>query len=161
VGERRRIDDRFPRLATDGYEITSQPDDTYNCVAWVARDLRRWWHPGDIDGFYWPDELGEGDSLTDYIAVFGYLGFSACSDGALVPGVEKIAVYGRDDEFDHVAFQRTDGSWSSKLGELSDIRHPYDHSLSGSGPFEYKPVVLYMQRARLPHQLAETGLILP
>lgn len=159
--ERQRIDDRFPTLAGDGYEITSSPDDTYNCVAWVARDLCRWWHPGDIDGFYWPRELDDGDSLSDYVALFEYLGFEACTEGSLVSGYEKIAVYGRDNEFEHVAFQREDGSWSSKLGELSDIAHPLERSLQGDGPFEYSPVALFMRRPRESHQLAETGLLLP
>ena len=55
--------------------------------------------------------------------MFRSLGFEECPDGTLEADIEKIAIYGNDDEFEHVAFQRNDGSWSSKLGELGDIRH--------------------------------------
>src|SRR4051794_25467095 len=89
----------FPKLAADGYRITSPRDDSYNCVAWIARDIRRWWEP-DIDGCYWPPDLGDGYGLDDYLALFEFLGFARCSDGSLEEGHEKIAVYARNDEFE-------------------------------------------------------------
>jgi hypothetical protein len=74
--------------------------------------------------------------------------------------LRELAVYDTMDEFEHVVFQRDDGSWSSKLGELADIRNATLEALGGSGPFEYSPVVLFMQRPREAHPLADTGLIL-
>lgn len=160
VSERERIDDRFPTLAKHGYQITSQRDDTYNCVAWIARDPRRWWAPDDVDGYYWPYEAA-GSGLADYVALFEYLGFEKCCDGSTDTGHEKIAVYGDSSDFDHVAFQRADGKWSSKLGELNDVCHAHEDSLGGEGPFEYPEVELYMRRRREDHPLADTGLLLP
>lgn len=153
------IEDRFPKLVAEGYGLTSVPTDAYNCVAWVARDIAQWWGPG-VDGYYWPFP-SQDDSLTSFITLFRSLGFEECPDGTLEADIEKIAIYGNDDEFEHVAFQRNDGSWSSKLGELGDIRHDRVDSIAGPGFFEYSNVVAYMRRSREPHPLAEQGLILP
>lgn len=160
VSAREAVEDRFPKLLRCGYAITSPRADTYNCVAWIARDIQRWWEP-DVDGLYWPADLGPGDGLADYIRLFERLGFESCATPALEDGEEKIAVYGANRAFEHVAFQREDGTWSSKLGELSDIRHDHLDSIAGNGPFEYSGVVFFMRRAREPHPLAETGLLLP
>lgn len=152
------IEDRFPKLAANGYSLTSVPTDAYNCVAWVARDVQQWWAPG-VDGYHWPLSSQE-DSLDNFVALFNSLGFQECPDGALVSDTEKIAIYGSNDEFEHVAFQRFDGTWSSKLGELGDIRHDQANSICGAGFFEYSTVTAYMCRPREPHPLAEQGLII-
>lgn len=160
MSARRLIDERLPKLSGRGYEITSPRTDAYNCVAWVARDVHSWWEPG-VDGFYWPPGLGDGDGLDDYIRLFESLEFERCADGQLEAGFEKIAIYGEPPEFDHVAFQRTDGTWSSKLGTLNDIKHDQLEPLAGTGVLEYGPSIVYMRRSRRPHPLAETGLIRP
>lgn len=158
--DREEVEARFPKLVRDGYRLTSSGIDRYNCVAWVARDIRRWWARGD--GFHWPVPDAD-DSVSGHIRVFQHLGFRQCADGKLQAGVEKIAVYGTGDSFDHVAFQRCDGRWSSKLGELSDVRHDRVESIHGTGYFEYGPVVTFMSRPREPHELADsdTGLLMP
>lgn len=154
------VQDRFPKLAVEGYSVTSPRSDKYNCVAWVVRDIRRWWSPEDVDGYYWPWR-DKTEALGEYLRLFEHCGFSECSGGDLEPGAEKIAVYGEDDIFDHVAFQLEDGTWSSKLGELSDVSHNTLSALTGAGFFEYPPVLLFMRRDRKPHPLAESGLLLP
>jgi len=164
VGPAQAVEERFPKLGPDGYGITSPRDDKYNCVAWIARDPHRWWEPG-IDGCFWPianiaADLDAGD-LGEYLGVFQLLGFETCSDGLLDDGVEKIAIYAVGNDFQHVAYQRGDGGWSSKLGELNDVRHEQTTSLSGSGAFEYAPVLMYMSRCREPHPLADAGFLLP
>jgi hypothetical protein len=163
---RQVIDDRFPTLARDGYKITSPRDDTHNCVGWIARDLGQWWEPC-LDGGTWFREVSEADldagDLAEYLALFREWGFEECGDGELVDGVEKIAVYAAESEFAHVAYQRVDGEWSSKLGKLNDVRHECVASLSGPGAFEYPVVRLFMVRPREAHALAnsESGLLLP
>ena len=163
---RREVSERFPTLARDGYQITSPRDRHYNCVAWALRDRSNWWEPA-LDGAYWPrdvsdDELEDGD-LPEYERVFRALGFERCADGNLVAGFEKIAVYANNDDFAHVAYQRPDGSWSSKLGKLNDIRHDDAKSVSGSTSTEYPGIQFFMTRQRQPHELAdsESGLLLP
>jgi hypothetical protein len=157
VDVRAPIDDRFPALAAAGYDITSVRTDAYNCVAWIIRDVAEWWAPG----YSWPLEINDEDALSSYVAFFEFHGFRQCADGLLVPGMEKIAIYGENDGFDHVAFQLPDGRWSSKLGELNDLRHESLDVLSGPSFIEYGPVVLFMERERHPHPLAERGFLLP
>ena len=120
-----------------------------------------------MDGGYWPraiseEELESGD-LPEYERVFTELGFERCANGALVAGVEKIAIYANGDDFAHVAYQRRDGSWSSKLGKLNDIRHDDATSVSGRNAMEYPAIQFFMARPRQRHELAdsEVGLLLP
>lgn len=160
MNEREAVEARFPKLVRDGYSLTSPSTDTYNCVAWVARDVFRWWSPEEVDGYYWPWSDKHQD-LSEYLRLFEHLGFEVCPDGALEGEFEKIAIYAEEDEFDHVAFQRSKSSWSSKLGELADIRHDTPASLQGEGYFEYAPVTIFMRRPREPHPLADSGLLLP
>jgi hypothetical protein len=162
---RQAIDDRFPTLARDGYQITSPRDDEYNCVAWIARERGQWWEPA-LDGAYWPRQVEEADlkdgDLSEYLYVFGLMGFTICEDDELEVGMEKIAIFGSASDFAHVAYQRVDGEWSSKLGKLNDVRHECAASLSGPGGCEYDPICLFMSRPREPHELADSaaGLIL-
>lgn len=163
---RQVVDDHFPTLARGGYRITSPPDDKYNCVAWIARDLRQWWEPA-LDGGVWhrdvsEEELDAGD-LAEYLALFRSWGFIECAHGDLEGGVEKIAIYATGEQFAHVAYQRSGGDWSSKLGKLNDVRHECVASLSGRGAHEYPPARLFMARRREVHDLAESGsgLLLP
>ncbi len=160
MNDREAIEDRFPRLVTDGYLHTSGRADDYNCVAWVIRDVQHWWSPEDVDGYCWLRELGDGKDIASYERFFAQHGFERCDDGSLVEGTEKIAVYGSDEIFDHVAFQRSNGKWSSKLGQLGDVSHDLLSSLEKPGVFEYPPVQFFMARPREPHPLADRGLLL-
>jgi hypothetical protein len=160
------IEAHFPRLAREAYSVTSPQDDRYNCVAWIGRNRDQWLEPG-FDGGTWPrevsdEELDAGD-LSEFVRLFEGWGYQSCDDGRLEEGVEKIAVYAAGDDFDHVAYQRPDGTWSSKLGRLNDIRHDDENALAGPGGFEYAPVQLYMSRQREPHEVADSaaGLLLP
>jgi hypothetical protein len=163
---RQDVDERFPTLARVGYQIMSPRDGRYNCVAWVLRDRTNWWEPA-LDGAFWPrkvseEELENGD-LPEYERVFRGLGYERCSDDSLVPGLEKIAVYANEDEFAHVSYQRADGTWSSKLGKLNDVKHANASSVSGPAATEYPSIKFFMARTRQPHELAdsESGLLLP
>jgi hypothetical protein len=166
AASRQDLDAILPTLARDGYRITSPSNDQYNCVAWVGRSQSAWWEPALAIGTWFrkvdESELDEGD-MDEYIALFEFWGYKRCQEGSLETGVEKIAVFGSEQDFDHVAYQRPDGDWSSKLGPLNDIRHPCVESLVGKGGMEYRPIVVFMSRARLSHELAdsETGLLIP
>jgi hypothetical protein len=77
------------------------------------------------------------------VAVFLALGFSPCSDGNSETGYEKVAVYGIDGEYTHVARQLPSGKWTSKLGALEDIEHDTLEGLIGT---EYGPVERLLRR---------------
>lgn len=154
----------YPRATAKNFRITSPPA-FYNCISWVERDTGRWWEPGGIGGFYWPAELGDATDLDAYYRLFRYLGFDDCASGSLEPGVEKICIYARNRSFVHVAFQRSDGEWSSKISDNCDVRHATHDVL-----LEFRPrppdsidEVAFMKRARRDHAAAESdsGLLLP
>ena len=64
--------------------------------------------------------------------VFESLGFEPCPDGDLEEGFEKIAIYSKSGEYQHVARQLSDGNWTSKLGIREDIEHQTLFALEGA-----------------------------
>jgi hypothetical protein len=118
------IEIAFPRLQSRGYRITSPQSPLYNCIAWAAGETHRWWWPEPRR--YWPDGIPRDDSLSSFLAAFGTLNFSQCQTPDLEPGVEKVALYGRDGRCMHAARQLSSGLWSSKLGMAWDISHALD-----------------------------------
>ena len=68
------IDQAFPRLAQEGYLITSQPDQNYNCIAYAAGDTGSWW--SHLPGYRWPqaNRTDHPDSLVEVFQVLGYQG---------------------------------------------------------------------------------------
>jgi hypothetical protein len=70
-------------------------------------------------------------------------GFLVCSDALLEPGFEKVALYAIGSEPQHAARQLPNGLWTSKLGDLEDIKHETLEALEGA---EYGRVVLITRR---------------
>ena len=118
------IDDDLPGL---DYEITSEQDGTYNCIAWAAGYDDRWW--SHQPGYYWIGERGADAQFL--VELFGILGYEECSGHDLEPGYEKVALYARDGEWTHAARQLESGRWTSKLGMYEDVAHTTLDSLSG------------------------------
>jgi hypothetical protein len=58
-----------------------------------------------------------------------------------------VAIYGQGGKATHAARQLQDGWWSSKLGDLEDIRHRKSWDLSGG---IYGEVMLIVVRKRTP-----------
>ena len=84
----------LPNLVPETYDITSSATRRYNCIAWAAgEDFRNWW-PDSFDVGYWPPGVPRQVTIQAFIRAYGALGYRPCIDGALEPGVEKIALYG-------------------------------------------------------------------
>jgi hypothetical protein len=133
----------FPGLSRTPYQVTSPQDDRYNCIAWAAGDCGRWWWPDPLGQRYWPPGVLLDETLTAFENAFATLGYLRCADSVLEPGFEKIAVFADAQQFPlHAARQLPDGSWTSKLGELEDLRH----ELSAVAGTEYGSPVLFMKR---------------
>lgn len=141
----------FPAL--DTFTWTSQTDWRYNCHAWAARDLARWWEPILPNlipliappgvTIYWPPGLNLGRTITDYEAAFRTEQYVTCTDAQRVVGVEKIALYELGGNTSHTARQLSDGRWTSKLGTEIDIVHDTPQSLEGP---KYGHVQALMER---------------
>ncbi len=116
------LESLFPGLGGSGYVVTSPEDIHYNCVAWAAADINRWWWP-DEDS-YWPEGVAREETVAAFVAAYGESGFEACEGPLFEEGYEKIAIYAAPDGIPtHLAKQLPSGLWSSKLGQLQDIQH--------------------------------------
>lgn len=112
----------FPFLSNTNWEITSPEDIKYNCIAWAAGDNTRWWWPSDFG--YWPENIPRQETMDAFIRVYESIGFQVCINHNLERGYEKIAIYvDEDGKPTHAARQKTNGMWTSKLGQLHDIEH--------------------------------------
>src|ERR1700755_2516488 len=118
-----RLIARVPGLERSIFELTSPRTEEYNCIAWAAHDTEHWWWPG---GGFWPRGAAERETLAAFEAAFATRGFTRCESPALEAGYEKVALYAIDGVPTHAARQLADGSWTSKLGALEDVRHPLE-----------------------------------
>jgi hypothetical protein len=143
-----RLDLLFPSLSASGYEITSPAAPDYNCIAWAAEDISRWWEPVAIplpSYYYWPPGVSLELMLASYVQAFESVGYRVCDD-SLEEGVEKIALYVSADGLPtHAARQLASGEWTSKLGKSVDIRHRSLAALEGE---MYGRVARLMRRPR-------------
>ena len=133
----------FPSLRGTAYQITSPPDEAYNCIAWAAGDTADAWRPADPDVAQWPSGVPRIETLDAFCQAFATLGYAACSDDALEPGFVKVALFADDLHVPkHAARQLPTGRWTSKLGTLEDIEHAL-HDLAGR---ESDSVAVIMKR---------------
>ncbi len=132
----------FPSLHAANYQITSPPTQVYNCIAWAAGDVNRWWWPDLLNQRYWPVGATRTETVAAFQEAFRLLGFDVCQDEQLEPGVEKIALFVDNACPQHAARQLPNGRWTSKIGELEDIEHAL-RDLEGT---EYGTVTVIMAR---------------
>ena len=123
------IEGAFPRLAVSGYEITSEIDGLYNCIAWAAGDDTDWWsHEPE---YYWPEWAPRSPETAALVQVFVGLGYAVCDSREKEAGYDKVALYDLNGEWKHAARQIDDGRWTSKLGPFEDITHPSPEDVAG------------------------------
>lgn len=132
-----------PRLTIEGYTITSPETLNYNCIAWGANVDTAWWWPDSQNQAYWPPGVARVETVSAFKQAYRTVGFVNCSDGNLVEGTEKIAVYVNSRNVPtHAARQLPSGEWTSKLGRCHDITH----TLAGLEDNFYGSVGFFMQR---------------
>ena len=119
------IDDAFPSLE---FDITSDPTDEYNCIAWAAGDDTEWW--SHLPGYKWPAE--RTPNVESLIAVFAHMGYELCESDEIEEGYEKVAIYAQGGRWKHAARQLPDARWTSKLGPDEDIEHREISGLIGN-----------------------------
>ena len=135
----------FPRLRGTKYRITSPAQPDYNCIAWAAGDASRWWEPDEFGLYYWPEAIPRRYTLDAFAQAFRMLGFEVCDNSVVEARWEKVAIFaGADGRPTHVARQLPDGTWTSKLGKLEDIKHPDIQDVSGEHYGE--PVMILRRR---------------
>jgi hypothetical protein len=144
------IERQCPRLTAEGYEVTSPQSIGYNCVAWALGEDDRWWEP--VRGYFWPLDLPQDDALDTYIRIFELAGYVRCESVVLETGYERVAVYVDDaGAFAHVAKQRDNGRWTSKISYFEDIDHPAAESLLGAA---FTRIAAVLRRVRQSFPIA-------
>ncbi len=136
------IESLFPRLCGSLYQVTSPPSSIYNCIAWAAGDMNRWWWPDFLKQRHWPAGVPREETCAAFQEAFATLGFVVCSKEVAEPGFEKIAIFADAAGPQHASRQLQNGRWTSKLGELEDMEHEL-HDLEGA---EYGKVSVVMRR---------------
>src|ERR1017187_7002374 len=128
--------DNFPDLKSPDYLVTSPATRRYNCLAWAAGETGRRWEPDALGIYYWPPDVPRAVTMEAFIQAYGTLGFNPCFfDTSLVPGTEKIALFGIKQADlmvpTHAALQLETGRWTSKLGDFEDISHVSVEAVNG------------------------------
>lgn len=133
--ERSSVDSAFEGLRGE-FQVSGKSTRTYNCIAWSLGITSRWINPGK--------SWAECDKINSTNG--GYKRMNGL-DFSLVKGYEKIVLYGKVDsqgrvtEFTHQARQLSDGTWTSKLGGMAEIRHATPDTVGGSS--YGRPVAVY------------------
>jgi hypothetical protein len=123
--ERWGVDAAFANLRGE-FEVQSPSTSRYNCIAWSLGITSQWINPKKT--------LAEFDQLNGQ---YGYRRMSTL-DFSRAFGYEKIVLYGKKDafgrvtEYTHQARQLPDGTWTSKLGGMAQVRHVTPDTLNGS-----------------------------
>lgn len=131
----------LPRLARDGYRLTSEPTPIYNCVAHAAGEAFRWWWPDPMGVSYWPDAAPREETLAAFVTAFETLGFQVCEQSQ-IKDVPAIVIYADGSRVPtHVSRTGDAEWWSSKLGRHLDL----DHALSGLEGDLYGMPMIYMR----------------
>jgi len=119
------LQDLFPNLRPDNFQLTSPATPKYNCVAFAADDEHQWWEPRQYGGkYHWPPEIPQEDTIEAWTALFLQEGYSLTENSDFEEGYEKVAIYVSLTDMlpSHVA--KSDGrAWKSKIGKKQDIRH--------------------------------------
>jgi hypothetical protein len=137
-----RLEDVFPGLRGQRYQITSPRDHRYNCIALAAGDDRNWWWPDVAGEDAWPAGVARIETVDAFRDAFATLGYVVCDDDQLEAGYEKVALFALAGVPKHAARQLPSGRWISKLGPSEDIEHAL-HDLTGT---MYGAMVLVMKR---------------
>ena len=70
------IEHLFPNLRGAAYQVTSPPDEAYNCIAWAAGDTADCWWPADADISQWPSGVPRVETLDAFRDAFATLQFT-------------------------------------------------------------------------------------
>jgi hypothetical protein len=145
---RSKIIASFPRLRSNPFYITSPETKQYNCIAWAAGVIDRWWWPGLKPFAYWPPGVPTRLHLDSFVAAFNSLGYEVCDNGAHEPGFEKVALFVDSNGVPtHAARELASGRWTSKLGPWEDI----DHTIFGLEVGPYGTATQYLKRPLSDH----------
>lgn len=80
------VDDVFPGLRGQAYQVSSPKDHRYNCIAYAASDDQRWWWRDEAQEDTWPADVARAETVDAFRDAFATLGYVACGDDRLEAG---------------------------------------------------------------------------
>ena len=119
----------FPNLANEDFEIVCPPCERYNCLAYAVGDTSQPWSDEPQD--YWPPEVLRDPTIAGLERLFRWLGLRKRDRSMLEVGYQKVALYGNQGLWNHVALQMPNGRWRSKLGKGALIEHETPNGVAG------------------------------
>jgi hypothetical protein len=151
-----QLESALENLKGTGYErypISPQTDPApkgYNCIAFAAgHQDRPWWPHPDKFLYYWPPHLAREtvdlETAANFIRAFEWKGYKVCKDGNRKKGIEKVAIFLRNNRPKHAARQLESGLWTSKCGDLEDIQH---ETLKAGEGKAYGNAIIFLHRRR-------------
>jgi hypothetical protein len=84
------LEDVFPGLQGQPYQIASPRDPRYNCIAFAVGDNRNWWWPDLTEEDTWPAGVARVATVEAFRDAFATLGYMVCDHAQLEPGFEKM-----------------------------------------------------------------------
>ncbi len=87
------LEDIFPGLRGQSYQITSPKDQRYNCIAYAAGDTRNWWWPSEFEEDFWPAGVAREETIAAFRDAFATLGYAVCNEDGLEAGYDKVAIF--------------------------------------------------------------------
>jgi hypothetical protein len=143
---------KFPNVRPENFRCCSDrtnhlPCGGYNCIAWAAGKLDRWWWPSQGDPCaFWPIPIDVTDPVTldEFVKAFATEGYVACKGWRFENSFEKVAIFAdRNQEPTHAARMLPNGVWTSKMGNAEDIQHLTLRVVEGR---QYGNAVQYLKR---------------
>lgn len=133
----------FPALTSTNHTVTSDID-VYNCAAYVIDDKVGWCQPLAHPHLptFWAPNVSRTGQISSYVEFYQAHGYTTCNDGSDRANYSKIVIYGKGDQFLHVAKLLGNNVWTSKLGRGHDI----SHSLDGLIGKLYGSPLVFMER---------------
>lgn len=114
----------FPALTDVAAKKTSEPDESYNCIAWAFEDNRRFWWPSRRA--YWPVAFFGRTVKQAFDDWLLFDGWSITQDRSYSADYFKIALYEFNGTPTHAARLLPSNLWTSKLGRSLDLAHTLD-----------------------------------
>lgn len=125
----------FPDLKNDNnFQLLSDRDETYNCIAWAMGYNDRWVDIEESPGHWWPDGVSKDMSPQSLIDAFCTEGFEMSYNAYPEDGYYKVVLYKSNllGIWTHAARIVTSEIEYSKLGKLWDGQHSHN-VLSNTG----------------------------
>lgn len=142
------LEELWPNLDRSEYRISSPQGARPNCIGWALSDTSQYWDPlmVGVRGYYWLPGVPREDTLRAWTLLFEKHNYEVWDNAEFEPGLEKVAIYADEHGTPmHVARQKGNGRWTSKLGKLEDVEHDNLEGLEGE---EFGTVVRVLARTR-------------